>query len=113
MACTGKCIHCSEGDHEGYFGHIDADVAAEAVRKICALYGIQSLMTFGGEPLLYPETVCTIQKTAYELGIPKRQLITNGSFSKRHDRIEAVAKSLKDSGVNDVFVNPFVPKKGA
>ena len=105
MACTGKCIHCSEGDHEGCFGHIDADVAAEAVKKICALYGIQSLMTFGGEPLLYSETVCTIQKTAYELGIPKRHLITNGYFSERPDRIKAVAESLKDCGVNDLLLS--------
>lgn len=105
MACTGKCIHCSEGDHDGYFGHIDADIAAEAVKKICALYSIRSLMTFGGEPLLYSAAVCTIHKTATDLGIPQRQLITNGFFSKRPDRIKAVAESLKDSGVNDLLLS--------
>ena len=39
-------------------------------------------MTFGGEPLLYPETVCKIHSAAKEMNIPKRELITNGYFSK-------------------------------
>lgn len=82
MACTGKCIHCSEGDHEGCFGHIDADVAGEAVKKICALYGIQSLMTFGGEPLLYSETVCTIKKRRMNWESPKDSSSQTDTFPK-------------------------------
>ena len=27
-ACTGKCKHCSEGDHDGCKGHIDTRVAS-------------------------------------------------------------------------------------
>ena len=34
MACTGKCRHCSEGDHDGCSEHIDAAIASEAVQKI-------------------------------------------------------------------------------
>ena len=41
LACTGKCRHCSEGDHEGSAGHIDADAAVEAIKKICAHYGVK------------------------------------------------------------------------
>ena len=48
MACTGKCKHCSEGNHDGFTEHIDADTAAEAIKRICAHYRIQSVMTFGG-----------------------------------------------------------------
>ena len=55
MACTGRCKHCSEGDHVGYKDHIDTDAAVRAVREICDNYQIESLMTFGGEPLLYSE----------------------------------------------------------
>ena len=105
MACTGKCIHCSEGDHDGCTEHIDSAVAAKAVRKICAHYDIKTVMTFGGEPLLYPETVCAIHKTATELGVAKRQVITNGFFSKDRDRIKAVAQRLADSGVNDLLLS--------
>ena len=105
MACTGRCRHCSEGDHDGCTGHIDAEIAAEAVRKICSRYEITSLMTFGGEPLLYPDTVCKIQKTAAALGIPKRQLITNGFFSNDRSRIEEVARELADSGINSLLLS--------
>lgn len=45
MACTGRCKHCSEGDHDGFTGHIDADAAAEAIEKICAHYRIKTVMT--------------------------------------------------------------------
>ena len=105
MSCTGKCRHCSEGNHEGFTGHIDADAAAEAVRKICSLYRIETVMTFGGEPLLYPDTVCAIHRTASDLGIEKRQLITNGYFSNSPERIDAVVKDLKLSGVNDLLLS--------
>ena len=56
-------------------------------------------MTFGGEPLLYPEVVCAIHRTAMELGIPKRDLITNGFFSKDFTRIQKVVQNLESSGV--------------
>ncbi len=105
MACTGKCIHCSEGDHSGCTEHIDKAVASEAVRKICAHYDISTVMTFGGEPLLYPETVCMIHKTATELDVAKRQVITNGFFSKDKGRIKTVTVSLADSGVNNLLLS--------
>ena len=31
MACTGRCIHCSEGEHKSSGKHIDGDIAAQAV----------------------------------------------------------------------------------
>lgn len=105
MACTGRCKHCSEGEHSSYTGHIDAEVAANAIREICKNYKIESLMTFGGEPLLYPEVVCKIQKTAKEMGIPARDLITNGFFSKDKKRIKEVTKSLADSGVCKILLS--------
>ncbi len=105
MACTGRCKHCSEGDHSSCTGHIDADIAANAIREICKNYKIESLMTFGGEPLLYPEVVCKIHKTATELGIPKRDLITNGFFTKDKKQIKEVVQSLADSGVCRILLS--------
>lgn len=105
MACTGKCRHCSEGDHDGFAEHIDDTVATEVVRKICSCYDISTVMTFGGEPLLYPETVCAIHKTSASLGVAKRQVITNGFFSKNSDRIKTVALRLADSGVNALLLS--------
>lgn len=105
MACTGKCKHCSEGDHTNCTGHIDADVATKAVRDLCEHYKIESLMTFGGEPLLYPEVVCAIHRTAADMGIPKRDLITNGFFSKDFRKIKQVVQDLKDSGLNKILLS--------
>ena len=105
MACTGKCRHCSEGDHSSYSGHIDADIATSAIRDICKNYQITSLMTFGGEPLLYPEVVYKIHKTATEMDIPQRDLITNGFFSKDKKRIREVVELLADSGVCGILLS--------
>lgn len=82
--------------------HMDSSVAADAVKKIAASYPIRTVMTFGGEPLLYPETVYAVMETASELNIQKRQIITNGYFSKDAARIREVARRLAESGVNDL-----------
>lgn len=105
MACTGNCKHCSEGDHKNCSGHIDTELAVKAIREVCENYEIKSLMTFGGEPLLYPETVYAIHKTAAELGIEKRQIITNGFFSNKHERISEVVKALEQSGVTQLLLS--------
>ena len=84
-ACTGRCKHCSEGNHTPCGERIDPQIAADAVRKIAAEYDIKTVMTFGGEPLLYTDAVYAIMTTANELNIPKRQVITNGYFSKNAD----------------------------
>ena len=105
MACTGRCKHCSEGEHSGKGEHIDGESAAKAVHEICKNYNIQSLMTFGGEPLLYPEVVCKIHEMAKEMHIPQRDLITNGFFCKDEKRIKEVAHMLALSGVNNVLLS--------
>lgn len=104
-ACTGRCKHCSEGEHSLSGIHLDGGVAAQSVYKLAKRYNLTSLMTFGGEPLLYPEAVCRIHSAARESGIPKRQLITNGFFSKDEKRIAAVAVDLFKSGVNDILLS--------
>ena len=37
MACTGKCKHCSQGEHKSH-ENINKDIAADAVRKIANEY---------------------------------------------------------------------------
>ena len=105
MACTGRCRHCSEGDHGSCSDYIDTDAAARAVYEICRKYKIKSLMVFGGEPLLYPKVVCGIYKTAVKVNIPRRDLITNGFFSGNRKRIEEVTRMLAGSGVNNILLS--------
>ena len=104
-ACTGRCKHCSEGDHAACGEHIDASVAADAVKKIASEYDIKTVMTFGGEPLLQVDTVCAVMNTAREMNVPKRQVITNGYFSNNEACIRDVARRLAKSGVNDVLLS--------
>ena len=104
-ACTGHCKHCSEGDHLACGDSIDPTVAADAVSKIAGKYDIKTVMTFGGEPLLYPDTVCKIISAARDSGVPKRQVITNGYFSKNEGEIRKVAEKLSECGVNDLLLS--------
>ena len=104
MACSGRCKHCSQGSHISN-EHIDDVKAEQAIYDICSHYNIDSLMTFGGEPLLYPETVCKIHSAARKMNIPQRELITNGYFSKDIGRIKEVAHMLAQSGVNGICLS--------
>ncbi len=105
LACTGRCKHCSEGEHPAAGVSIDGDIAAKAVRDLCTQYDIQSLMTFGGEPLLCRDAVYKIHAAAREMGIPKRQLITNGFFSRDKEEIRRTALKLARSGVNEILLS--------
>ncbi len=103
-ACTGKCKHCSQGEHSKN-GCLDKNKAADVIRKISRIYNINSVMTFGGEALLFPDVVCEIHKAAKENGIFNRQLITNGYFSEDKQKIKYVADQLTDSGVNEILLS--------
>ena len=104
-ACTGRCKHCSEGDHTSCGERINPQIAADAVRKIAAEYDIKTVMTFGGEPLLYTDAVSAIMTVATDLNLQKRQVITNGYFSKNADKIREVAEGLAKCGVNDLLLS--------
>ena len=104
--CSGRCRHCSAGgSHTGTVHHVPLTASVQAVRDLAELFPMQSVMTFGGEPLLYPEVTCAIHRAAADAGIPKRQLITNGFFSRDEERIREVAARLADAGVNDVLLS--------
>ena len=54
---------------------------------------------------MYTDAVCAIMKTATELNIPTRQVITNGYFSRNADKIREVAEQLAVCGVNDLLLS--------
>ncbi len=105
-ACTGNCKHCSQGRHADYNACcISKEVAGKTVREVAGRYKLSSVMTFGGEPLLFPETVFTIHSEAKKMNVNKRQLITNGFFSKSSARINQVARDLLQCGVNEILLS--------
>ena len=104
-ACTGKCKHCSEGTHKTSGEKIDPTIAAETVRKVAKEYDIKTVMAFGGEPLLCTDAVYAIINAARELNIPRRQVITNGYFSRDTKKICEVVNKLSMCGVNDLLLS--------
>jgi len=116
--CNLKCKHCQLGEEEErkkFPSHIDQNLAVEIVRKVGKKYNPESVMTFGGEPLLYPEIVYAIHEEATRVGIPVRDVITNGFWSRKIEKIQEIANNLVKSGVNkvsisvDCFHQEFVP----
>lgn len=101
--CSSKCIHCFITDEvRRYPKHIDADLAVQILREIGQTYALDSVMTFGGEPLLYPEVVCAIHQEATRLNIPARQVITNGYWSKDRQKTRSIARAVARAGVNTI-----------
>ena len=104
-ACTGRCKHCSEGSHSLCGEMIDPEICADAVRKIAKEYDIKTVMAFGGEPLLHPEAVYAIISAAKEMGVSRRQVITNGYFTRDIAKMREVVARLQEYGVNDLLLS--------
>ena len=104
-ACNGSCKHCSQGSHDAPYAYIEPRVAANSVRRITRHYDIHTVMAFGGEPLLHPDAVCAIMAAARDAGVPHRQVITNGCFTKDVARMHEVAARLAGAGVTDLLVS--------
>ena len=102
--CTGNCKHCSVGEKHD-FTKIDPSLAAAAVTQIAEEYNIKTVMVFGGEPLLHPDAMEVIMRAAAEMDIERRQIITNGFFSRDENEIAKMAHRIAVSGANDVLVS--------
>jgi len=101
--CNGKCRHCyATKQSEGYPEHIDEALAVDIVRKVGQRYEVESVMTFGGEPMMFPDVVSSIHGEAARLGIPSRELITNGCWSDSPRGTRLLAEKMAGSGVNDI-----------
>ena len=103
--CSGRCKHCSNGERTSAGGSVDAGSAVTAVKRLANRFKIESVMTFGGEPLLYADTVCQIHSAARDSGISERQIITNGYFSNDEQKIDKTAEALCASGINDILLS--------
>ena len=105
-ACSSQCKHCSVTVVDVKKSkNINADAAIHMIKQITTRFSPDSIMTFGGEPLLYAETVCKIHSTARDCGIPDRSIITNGFFSKDEQKISAVATDICVSGVSGILIS--------
>jgi len=105
--CTSKCEHCAVyvDGMDTTTRHMDLNIAKQAITDACKLYKIEKIITFGGEPLLFSEFALTLHKYAAELNIEKRELITNGCFSNKLEKMREVAYKIKDAKVNCLLVS--------
>jgi MoaA/NifB/PqqE/SkfB family radical SAM enzyme len=104
--CTGRCKHCSVIDRiQQAKGHLHYEKMKGVLSEICRSYKIDSVMCFGGEPLLFPEEVEGILYEASVCGINKREIITNGYFNKSAYVIADVVFSLEEAEVTNILLS--------
>lgn len=105
--CNAHCPHCQVEDdlRRSTPAAIDPALGAQIVHRVARAYPLRSLMTFGGEPLLYPEAICAIHGAAQEEGIAHRSIITNASVPRPEAAFRALARRLVECGVNAVYIS--------
>jgi MoaA/NifB/PqqE/SkfB family radical SAM enzyme len=81
---------------------IDVKDAHNYLAEAATVSNIESFMVFGGEPMLFPERAIAIFEKAYQLGIPRIEMITNGVWGKDKDEAREWAEKLKAAGLNNV-----------
>ena len=103
--CTGRCKHCSVGErvaHPRREHHVPRQAAEQAIRFLADEYDMASVMTFGGEPLLYPAITCAI-------GTPRRWMPISTTSSTPWFRsmisweIRSIARFIAALSINRVF----------
>jgi MoaA/NifB/PqqE/SkfB family radical SAM enzyme len=77
----------------------------EAVQVVLGRFAIDSMMTYGGEPLLYPTITAKLHRIGQSHNLRSQELITNGFFSKNIKKIQEVADELLHSGVSRILVS--------
>jgi hypothetical protein len=105
--CNSHCKHCQVDESRRHLHPqaIDAQLAVGIVKSIAREHPLTSVMTFGGEPLLYLDAVFAIHQAAMDWGIPARQIITNAGFPRTKSLASRVTRRLAASGVNDVCIS--------
>jgi len=94
---------------------INRKLATQVVKEIAKEYSPMSIMTFGGEPLLYPEVVCAIHEAAKSLNIGTREIITNAGYPRSKVRFQMMTNRLAETGVThatvsvDSFHQEYIP----
>ena len=97
--CTGRCAHCSQGEMSDHPpGHLPYALCEGALTRLAQRVPLRSAMCFGGEPLLWPGDTVALLREAKTAGIPRRQVITNGYFSRDPARVAQVAGWLGEVG---------------
>ena len=111
--CNSHCVHCQvdDGKRNSRPAVIDRDLAVHIVRRVAKAQSVRSgappysLMTFGGEPLLYPDVVCAVHATARDCGIVSREIIANAGTPRSGKEARDLAFRSAASGVTGISIS--------
>jgi MoaA/NifB/PqqE/SkfB family radical SAM enzyme len=105
--CSGNCKHCSviRSNLEPKNSFENFEKVTLAMKYLLDNFSIKSIMTYGGEPLLFSEITCRIHEIGKKYGVEKRELITNGYFSKNENTIRDGVKKIIESGINEIMLS--------
>jgi len=105
--CNSRCKHCQLGPSKRALrpAAIEAELAAQIVRDVATAYPVRSVMTWGGEPLLFPDVVCAIHAAARECGIASRDIISNIGWPREEVQFREIAVQLAESGVCGIYIS--------
>lgn len=103
-ACNSRCRHCVSA-RRNTGAYLEAKPAVEMLRELSKASRLSTVSIYGGEPMLYPDTVAAICSTARELGIPQRRLSTNGGLWEQISEMEKQVDMILSSGVTEVALS--------
>jgi len=112
--CTSRCRHCCfEVRTKG--PDMAAEEAARWITEGAAGGSLGSVLLFGGEPMLNPETVLTGVRVATRLGVPRVDIITNAYWAETEEAARGWVERLHGAGLRrmvisvDAFHAEFTP----
>lgn len=100
-ACSSNCRHCSLGDKLKKRGHLSVKSMKGVLNRLKEWDSLESVMCFGGEPLLYYKDVEGIMTEI--ASVSKKQIITNGYFTKNLSQLEDAILGLKRASVTNTL----------
>ena len=107
--CTSTCKHCLYNCSPHWEKcYIDPDTAAQNLQTVRSL-GCRSVHIGGGEPLLRPDGLAAVLKTADDLGVSVEYVETNSSWFKDIQSAETLLADLRKQGLDTLLVSisPF------
>ena len=105
--CNSHCQHCliNVAKRKAKPAAVSIELATGVIKEVAGKYSPRSVMTFGGEPMLFPEVVYAIHQTARDCGITSREIITNAGWKHSGDNSRLIASKLAECGVTSIAIS--------
>ena len=113
--CPAECKHCSYKAGPRNVGFMKQEDAERYLTELTNTNPLQSITVHGGEPFLYFKHLKHIVKTAKDLDIPRRGVITNSYWAKTKGIAGKKLQELNEAGLTqitfsvDAFHQEFIP----